>query len=51
MNLFYKRLLFAISEVDTVASNTMETELIGIKIAATTGDKIPCTENDNPMKL
>src|SRR5690606_12691182 len=45
---------FIIAEANlvlTVANITIEIELIGIKIAATTGSKLPLIAKDNPITL
>ena len=48
---YTKPFLLAIIVVERVAINTIEMELIGISIAAITGDNTPCTANDNPIIL
>jgi len=37
--------------VESVANKTIETELIGISMAAITGDKVPFTAKDKPIML
>ena len=49
--LFYKCFNRALNEESKVTSNTMLILLAGIKIAATIGERIPCTAKDRPIML
>ncbi len=48
---FFERNLFAITPIENVANVTTLTELIGINIAATKGERLPCTAKYKPIKL
>lgn len=37
--------------MEKVANATTLTELMGIRMAAISGDKVPCTAKNNPIKL
>lgn len=47
----YKCLSPALKEDNAVTSNTILILLAGIKMAATIGERIPCTANDKPIIL
>ena len=49
--IYYRLFNLALAEVKTVTNATILILLAGIRIAATIGDKIPCTAKDNPTIL
>lgn len=48
---FYNPFILAINELEIVVRSTIEIELNGIRMAAITGDNVPCTAYDNPITL